>query len=366
MLESRVGNVRTAAGAAAGVAFGVALATVFPLGEPARVPPPPVDDVRPSSPPLQPTFDGPDAPRAQLPGRLVPMVRDVGQPTDLAFVPGHPERLVVTSKWGTVHLIDLRRGTREKWRWLDVEDDLELGVLGIGFHPAFEANGRFWVNHVPRTDDERLATVLTELWTDPRTLSRPRKVADVLRTPQPEGTHNGGQIAFGPDGRLYLALGDGAAGGDPYRSGQDRSTRLGALLRLDVDVPGAYRVPDDNPFVDLAGAAPEIWAWGLRNPWRFTHAPDGRLVVADVGQSQWEEINLVERGDNLGWRLREGTGCFETEPCPPGDGLVDPIYGLACVGAMDRLSELLGGRAGERRVAAQLPVARQAARESIR
>ncbi|HHO50385.1 MAG TPA: dehydrogenase, partial [Deltaproteobacteria bacterium] len=138
--------------------------------------------------------------------------------------------------------------------------------------------------------------------------------------------HDAGQLAFGPDGMLYVGLGDGGFRNDPLGAGQDRSTLLGSMLRLDVRTPGRYAVPDDNPFVGIAGVRPEIWAYGLRNPWRYSFTPDGRLVVADVGQNTWEEIDLVSRGDNLGWSLREGSSCFEPpKGCPTVD-LTDPIY----------------------------------------
>ena len=225
-----------------------------------------------------------------------------------------------------MHLVDLPRGLREFWLWFEVSDALECGVLGIAFHPEFENNGRFFVDYVPHGGEEDRRTVVTELQVDPRTLRNPFRIADILEVPQPAGTHNGGQIAFGPDGMLYVALGDGSAGGDPFLNGQNPANRLGSLLRLDVSRTGAATVPPDNPFVDTPGYHPQIYARGLRNPWRFTFAPDGRVIVADVGQSRWEEIDLVEPGDNLGWSEREGFDCYSPlEGCET-TGFVDPIY----------------------------------------
>ncbi|MEO0600908.1 MAG: PQQ-dependent sugar dehydrogenase [Myxococcota bacterium] len=312
-----------------GLGVGAAVALLLPddlFGVPEEAAPPP-DSVRTEAPPLDPVFDGADADREQLPVTLVPLAEELGQPTDLAFVPGHPDKFVVTSKWGTVHLVDLETSIREYWLWLDVSDILEFGVLGLAFHTDFEDNGRFFVHHSPTREDGWF-TVLTEFRVDPESLDRPRKVADLLEIEQPERTHNGGQLAMGPDGHLYMAVGDGEAAseGDPHRNGQNRGTMLGALLRLDVSRPGKLDIPDDNPFVDDESLRPELFAYGLRNPWRFTFDPDGRAVVADVGHATWEEINIVASGDNLGWSVREGRDCFRpTEGCET-EGFVEPIY----------------------------------------
>jgi len=316
---SRAAWLRTVVGIVLGAILGGLLAAWLPVDWLSGR-----SDVRPTSAPLQPVFDGPDVVRDRVPATLVPMVRDLGQPTDLAFVPGHPSRLVVASKWGSLHLVDVERGRRTFWAWLEVDDQLECGVLGIAFHPRFEDDGRLFDNHVPMRGP--LRTVVTEYRTDPRTLHEPRPVAEVLSVQQPAGTHNGGQIGFGPDGMLYVALGDGSAGGDPHHNGQDAKNRLGAVLRLDVTAPGPARAPPDNPFVDRDDVHPQIYALGLRNPWRFTFAPDGRLIVADVGQSRWEEIDVVRGGDNLGWSIREGPSCHApAEGCAEA-GLVDPVY----------------------------------------
>jgi glucose/arabinose dehydrogenase len=282
-------------------------------------------------PTLTGTFEGADVERPQVSVRLVPVAAGVGQPTDLLFVPGHPERMVVTSKWGSLHLVDVRQRTREHWIWLPVSDRLEAGVLGVAFDPTFRDSGRFWVFQTPRLGDaegeaggQSYEMVLTLLEVDPDTLEEPRVVGDILRVPEPAGTHNGGQIAFGPDGMLYVALGDGEAG-NPERRSQDRSNLLGSLLRLDVSAGTSYAVPPDNPFVGMPGVRPEIWAYGLRNPWRFTFDARGRMVVADVGQSEWEEVNLVEAGDNLGWPALEGPDCYQPPEGCPREGMVDPV-----------------------------------------
>nr|WP_277541734.1 PQQ-dependent sugar dehydrogenase [Halomicroarcula sp. FL173] len=168
----------------------------------------------------------------------------------------------------------------------------------------------------------------------------------MLEIPEPQGNHNAGAIGFGPDGYLYVAVGDGGAANDQGRghvddwydaveggNGQDITENLlGSLLRIDVDGGGdsdrPYGIPEDNPLVGESGLD-EQYAWGFRNPWRFSFGPDGRLFVADVGQNKYEEINVVERGGNYGWNVREGAHCFRTDECPTtgpsGDPLVDPI-----------------------------------------
>ncbi|MEM1414060.1 MAG: PQQ-dependent sugar dehydrogenase [Myxococcota bacterium] len=269
------------------------------------------------------TIEGEDVGRTNVPVSLVPIAGDVGQPTDLAFVPGHPTKLVVSSKWGSLHLVDLDAETTTPWLWIPVLDALECGVLGFAFDPAFERTGRFWVHRCPESADGEVTTALSEARVDPGTLVGPRLVGDVLAVPQPHATHNAGQIAFGPDGMLYLALGDDWAG-NPERRSQDRTNLLGSLVRVDVSAEASYAVPPDNPFVGQANVRPEIWAYGFRNPWRFTFDTSGRLIVADVGQSRWEEVDVVEAGENFGWPDREGFECYGgPEECPAG---VDPVH----------------------------------------
>ena len=284
-------------------------------------------------------FEDADLERPQVPARLIPVAAGVGQPTDIAFVPGHPSKLVVTSKWGSLHLVDLATETRVTWLWLPVLDALESGVLGLAFAPDFTESGRFFVHQTPRSEDDSVVTsALTELRVDPQTLAEPRVVGELLRIPQPHGTHNAGQLAFGPDGMLFMALGDGYAG-RPARRSQDRTNLLGSLVRVDVSTSGRYTVPPDNPFVGQEGVRPEIWAYGFRNPWRFTFDGRGRAIVADVGAARWEEVAVVRAGDNHGWPDREGFVCHPPETCTdapdepePGDedeGAPSAVEGVA-------------------------------------
>ncbi|MCY4112926.1 MAG: PQQ-dependent sugar dehydrogenase [Chloroflexi bacterium] len=204
----------------------------------------------------------------------------------------------------------------------------ERGLLGLAFHPDYASNGRFFVNYTQL----RGATVVAEyrVSADPDRAD-PRSAQVLLTQDQPFANHNGGMLAFGPDGMLYVALGDGGAAGDPQNHGQRLDTWLGTLLRLDVSEPGVYRVPSDNPFVGVAEARAEIWAYGLRNPWRFSFdRTTGDLYIADVGQNLYEEIDFAPAsssgGENYGWKVMEGFSCF-VEGSPECNSLrfTDPI-----------------------------------------
>lgn len=183
----------------------------------------------------------------------------------------------------------------------------ERGLLGLAFHPDYRHNGRFFVNYTRNPDG---ATVVAEYRRGPTATSASQEERILLIVPQPYPNHNGGMVAFGPDGYLYIGLGDGGSKGDPGNRAQNPEDLLGKILRIDVDRGDPYGIPMDNPFAK-GGGRPEIYAVGLRNPWRFAFdAETGSLWVADVGQYKWEEIDLVTRGGNYGWRVMEGTHCF--------------------------------------------------------
>lgn len=190
----------------------------------------------------------------------------------------------------------------------------ECGLLGLAFHPNFRSNGRFFLNYTTSSRG-KLETVVAEFRAPAGALSVSREnEREVLRFEQPFGNHNGGEVIFGPDGKLYIGVGDGGAGGDPNNNGQNLGTWLGKILRIDVDARSPYAVPADNPFVHTEGARPEIWAYGLRNPWRFSFdRQTGQLFCGDVGQNKYEEIDIIEKGKNYGWRLREGFHPFKEE-----------------------------------------------------
>jgi glucose/arabinose dehydrogenase len=199
----------------------------------------------------------------------------------------------------------------------------EQGLLGLAFHPDYATNGFFYVNYTNVAGDTVVARY--EVSANDPNVADPNSAQTVLTQDQPFTNHNGGQLAFGPDGYLYIALGDGGSGGDPQDNGQNLNTWLGKLLRVEVngdDFPGDpnrnYAVPPDNPFVGIAGLD-EIWAYGLRNPWRCTFdRVTGDLFIADVGQNAWEEINFQpvssSGGENYGWDVLEGAHCFEDVP----------------------------------------------------
>jgi len=251
------------------------------------------------------------------------------QPTDLQFVPGQPSLLLVLEKEGRGRWVDLASGRSGTFLELEVSTRSEMGLLGLAFHPGFENNRRIYVDYTVATDggwESRIAELVLPAG-DPLGVARDERI--LLRQEQPFANHNAGQLQFGPDGFLYVGFGDGGSAGDPRGYAQNPGTFLGKMLRIDVDRrdPGKeYAVPKDNPFVGREGFLPEIWALGLRNPWRYSFDPRGRLVVADVGQNAWEEVDLVEAGDNLGWDVLEGFACHEPAQGCDRKGMVEPIF----------------------------------------
>jgi len=205
----------------------------------------------------------------------------------------------------------------------------EEGLLGFAFHPDFAANGKFYVHYSAKyasAVDRR--NVLSEMTVDASDPDRADAASErvILTVPQPYENHNGGWIGFGPDGMLYVALGDGGSGGDPLGNGQRLDTRLGKILRIDVDGAHPYVVPPDNPFVARAGALPEIWAYGLRNPWRCSFdRGTGDLWAGDVGQDLYEEVDRIVPGGNYGWNRKEAFADYAPVAAPPADPLIPPL-----------------------------------------
>ncbi len=234
----------------------------------------------------------------------------------------------VMEQGGRVHTLD-GDGTTGEAPFLDLTDRVrsggEQGLLGLAFHPDYAENGRVFVNY---TDHEG-NTVISEVARGEPGAANPDTERVLLQIQQPFPNHNGGMVAFGPDGYLYIATGDGGSAGDPQNNGQRTDTLLGKLLRIDVDGGEPYAIPADTPFADGGDGLPEIWALGLRNPWRFSFDQDtGDLYVGDVGQGGLEEVDFAPAADpggrNYGWRLMEGDACFEPRDCDP-TGLVLPI-----------------------------------------
>lgn len=239
------------------------------------------------------------------------------QPVLLLQAPHDTTRWYVVERGGKIHQLNssgtLRRLVIDLTAVVE-SGPTEAGLLGMAFHPRFADNGRVFLSYT--VNGSPLTSVLAEYRSSDggRSLD-PGSRRILLQQRQPFGNHNGGHIAFGPDGYLYFGLGDGGAGGDPQGHGQNRDTLLGSLLRLDVDRGEPYAIPPDNPFVKGGGRA-EIYAWGLRNPWRWSFDRlSGELWIGDVGQNRWEEVNRVAAGDNLGWNRWEGRHCYRSEEC---------------------------------------------------
>ena len=250
-------------------------------------------------------------------------------PVDLQAAPGDRARLFVVEQVGRIRII--RNGAVLLAPFLDIVDRVgsggERGLLGLAFHPSFAQNGRFFVNYTDRSGHTHIAEFRATPGSD---TADPASERLMLFVSQPFPNHNGGGLAFGNDGMLYIALGDGGSGGDPLNNGQSRATFLGKILRIDVDRGAPYAVPADNPFVATAGALPEIWAYGLRNPWRINFdRATGDLYIGDVGQSALEEVDVGQSsrrgGENYGWSVMEGTRCFKPAVGCPTTGLTLPV-----------------------------------------
>lgn len=258
------------------------------------------------------------------------------RPTGLASVSGDA-RLFVTEQSGRIRIIE--GGEIRDPPFLDLSDqtttEVERGLLGLAFHPDYASNGRFFVNHTDLQGQTRI--VEYRVSADDPNVADPTSAALLRMIEQPAPNHNGGDLEFGPDGMLYVSTGDGGGANDEHGNGQDVTTLLGGLLRLDVSAPGEARIPPDNPFADSPEeGAEELWAWGLRNPWRisFDHESD-LLYIADVGQNRWEEVNVVPAdapGLNYGWPIMEGPECLNPG-CAPPDDLVDPVVSYSIDGS---------------------------------
>jgi glucose/arabinose dehydrogenase len=245
-------------------------------------------------------------------------------------------RLFVIERGGWVRIV-YANGFLEPEPFLDLSDVVETGfweqgLLGLAFHPDYAANGRFYVFYsIKDTADPVAPSRLSRFQVDPTNPNRALRDSEtvLLTIPQPDVEHNGGDLHFGPDGYLYVAVGEG----DRAANAQDVTNVLGGILRLDVDHggPEPYAIPADNPFLDDPTAAPELWVMGLRNPWRMSFNDAGDLYIGDVGSSLWEEINIVPAGSgggqNFGWSCREGMEDRPNGlPCVPGDVLTDPVF----------------------------------------
>ena len=273
--------------------------------------------------------NGNGAPELALEAEVV--ATGIPEPVHLA-APSGDDRLFVVEQGGRIRVI--RDGNLLAEPFLDLSGEVndggnEQGLLSMAFHPGYAGNGWFYVNFTDLNGDPRVVRYTVSADPD---VADPASAHPILEVEQPYGNHNGGHILFGPDGMLYVAMGDGGSSGDPDGNAQDPMTLLGALLRLDVDGGDPYAVPADNPYVGDPEGRDEIWAIGLRNPWRIAFdPPSGMLYVADVGQDEQEEVNVVpasEPGLNYGWPIMEGFECFQEPDCDP-TGLVLPVLTYA-------------------------------------
>ncbi len=263
---------------------------------------------------------------------LQEVARGLDRPVHIAAASDGSARLYVVEQAGNVVILENHRVWPQPFLDLrgQVESGGEKGLLSVAFHPRYRENGLLYVNYTAR-DAGGLHTRVSRFRRATDRQADATSETVLLRIDQPYSNHNGGQLAFGPDGYLYIGMGDGGAANDPRNHAQNPGSLLGKLLRIDVDrssPPHAYAVPADNPFVGRPGTRPEIWALGLRNPWRFSFdAGSGELILADVGQNRQEEINLIRRGGNYGWRVMEGTICTPAvnPRCDP-SGFDRPVF----------------------------------------
>jgi glucose/arabinose dehydrogenase len=272
---------------------------------------------------LEPTAT-PEAPSLGLADIHLELGRIVGgldRPVGIAHAGDGSGRLFLLEKVGRIRVV--REGTLSDVPFLVISDrvgssESEQGLLGLAFHPGYAGNGTFFVNYT----DLQGNTVVSRfsVSADPARADPASEVV-LLTLAQPASNHNGGHLAFGPDGYLYIGTGDGGASGDRFGNGQNGQTLLGAMLRLDVDGGQPYTVPADNPFVGNPEVRDEIWAIGLRNPWRYSFdRVTGDLYLADVGQNQYEEVDFQPAGSpggqNYGWPIMEGSHCYPgDQPC---------------------------------------------------
>lgn len=254
------------------------------------------------------------------------------EPVLLTHAGDETDRIFVIEQRGMIHVFPNQADIQSAKVFLDIRSKVndgssESGLLGLAFHPGYRSNGKFYVHYNFGSLNSRIAEY---------TVSNDPDVADVnserpiLELSQPASNHNGGMIAFGPDNFFYIAFGDGGGANDQFQNGQNRATLLGNILRIDVDRTSdnlEYAIPNDNPFFgNTDGWRTEIWAWGLRNPWRFSFdCETGNLWAADVGQGDWEEVDLIEEGKNYGWNIMEGFHCFRSVNCDM-IGLTLPIH----------------------------------------
>lgn len=255
------------------------------------------------------------------------------QPVELTSPKDNTGRIFVIAQKGVIHVFPNNPEVKKTTVFLDISNQVESGgekgLLGLAFHPDYKSNGYFYVNY---TSGDPLETVISRFKVSSSNpdMADPKSEVVLLRYRQPYDNHNGGKVAFGNDGFLYIAVGDGGSGGDPGNRGQNRKELLGKILRIDVNKASGnykYSIPSDNPFAgNKEGFREEIYAYGMRNPWRFNFDHQtGLLWAGDVGQNKIEEIDIIEKGGNYGWRVMEANECFKSDDCDT-NGLKSPVW----------------------------------------
>jgi glucose/arabinose dehydrogenase len=272
--------------------------------------------------------------------RFFPVANGFTKPVYLTEADDGSGRLFVVEQAGRILIV--RQGQVTSAPFLDIvsivgSDANEQGLLSVAFHPSYAQNGLFFVNYTDKQGDTVIARYNVS---DNADVADPNSAKILLSIGQPYGNHNGGQVVFGPDGYLYIGMGDGGAAGDPHNNGQNLNTLLGKILRIDVDNADPYGIPQSNPFASNGQGSREIWSYGWRNPWRISFdRATGDMYIGDVGQNQYEEIDVelagTPGGQNYGWRLMEGAHCFDPGTCDPANsGLVLPVaeydHGQGC------------------------------------
>lgn len=313
------------------VAFLVAAPVVIPGlacdgGSPPEPTPTPV-----ASPAASPTAE-PGTPPAEGSYAFTQVAKGLKRPVFVTNAGDNSNRLFVIEKPGRIRII--KSGLLLAEPFLDMTKVVEAngneqGLLGLAFHPDFETNGRFFVAYTAKDDANTVAEY--RVASPGSDTADPTPVRVLFSIPDEYSNHNGGMLAFGPDGYLYISTGDGGSGGDPDGNGQNLNALLGKILRVDVGGAAPYAIPASNPFANRSGARPEIWAYGLRNPWRYSFdRSTGDLWIADVGQNKYEEVDFQpaasKGGENYGWRTMEGAHCYRPSNGCSQEGLVLPVF----------------------------------------
>ncbi|QKZ14034.1 PQQ-dependent sugar dehydrogenase [Spirosoma sp. KUDC1026] len=253
-------------------------------------------------------------------------------PVDYTYANDGTNRVFVVEQAGQIKVFENNPAAASAATYLDIQNKVayggEMGLLGLAFHPKFNENGYFYVNYTKNNPRETIVSRFKA--SSPKATSvEPGSEVILFRFEQPYANHNGGKVLFGPDGYLYVSTGDGGSGGDPKNNAQNKSSWLGKILRVDVNSTekGHYGIPADNPYKgNKDGYREEIYAYGLRNPWRISFDAKGQLWAGDVGQNEIEEVDIVEKGGNYGWRVKEGKADYKASDPKPDATLISPVW----------------------------------------